>query len=68
MRQVISFVGGLLMLLGVAGLINEFVGWFRFFAVAQYVPALEGNEVVAYIGLIVVGFVVVLLTEHKARK
>jgi hypothetical protein len=62
-RKLLGFVGFLLMLEGVAGLVFHFVGWFRLWTFVHYIDFLKGYEIVANIALIVIGFVIAVASD-----
>ncbi|GAB1821726.1 hypothetical protein [Herbidospora sp. RD11066] len=57
MRKFVEFLGFLFLIQGVGGLVYEWIGWFRLWVVVRYLDFLQGYEIVANIGLIVLGVV-----------
>ncbi|TKK87218.1 hypothetical protein FDA94_19085 [Herbidospora galbida] len=55
MRKLVELLGFLFLIQGAAGLIYEWIGWFRLWVVVRYLEFLQGYEIVANIGLIVLG-------------
>lgn len=63
MRKQVSALGGLLVLAGAAGLIHELVGWFRLWAVVRHLGFLDGYEIWANLGLLVLGLALAILAD-----
>ncbi|MFF4616665.1 hypothetical protein [Nonomuraea jabiensis] len=66
MRKLVEILGALLVIQGVAGLVHEWIGWFRLWVLVPYLEFLKGYEIWANIGLLVLGLIV--LTVAGAMK
>ncbi|MFI9841227.1 hypothetical protein ACIHFD_29630 [Nonomuraea sp. NPDC051941] len=66
MRKLVEILGALLVIQGAAGLVHEWIGWFRFWVLVPYLEFLKGYEIWANIGLLVLGLIV--LTVAGAMK
>ncbi|MBF8193919.1 hypothetical protein ITP53_51245 [Nonomuraea sp. K274] len=70
MRAVLEVFGWLLLLQGVAGLLNTLFGWWPWahdLIVVNHLPFLEGYEVFAAIVIGVLGFVLRAVAESAKR-
>ncbi|MFI6644844.1 hypothetical protein [Streptomyces sp. NPDC050504] len=68
MRKPLESLGFLLMIAGIAGLAQEWVGWFRFLDVLQRLPGFDEHPLTANAALAVVGFVVMAGAERVTGK
>ena len=67
MKKFGEALGFLIALNGVAGLIHEWLGWFRLWAVVRYLDFLDGYEIVANIALIVIGAIVMVAADQMKK-
>ncbi|MEU4572633.1 hypothetical protein [Nonomuraea sp. NPDC023979] len=58
MKKLLEIIGALLAIQGLAGLVHEWIGWFRLWVVVPYLEFLEGYEILANIGLVILGLLV----------
>lgn len=67
MRKMLESAGGLLMAAGAAGTIRELTGWFPFMGgagqVLERLPFLGDRLIFGFLVLMVVGFVLVMISE-----
>lgn len=64
MKKFGEVLGFLIALNGVAGLIHEWLGWFRPWVLVRYLDFLDGYEIVANIALIVIGVIVMVAADR----
>ncbi|NYE43694.1 hypothetical protein [Streptomyces fulvorobeus] len=63
MKRFVESVGFVVFVQGVAGLLHEWTGWFRLWAVVRRVEFLEANQTFAHIALVVTGVAVMVAAE-----
>ncbi|WP_066364579.1 hypothetical protein [Herbidospora mongoliensis] len=68
MRKLVELLGFLFLIQGAGGLVYEWIGWFRLWVVVRYLDFLQGYEIVANIGLIVLGLLVLTVAWSVSRK
>jgi hypothetical protein len=71
MQAVLKVFGWLLLLQGVAGLVNGLLGWWRWahdLIVVNHLPFLEGYEVFAAIVIGVLGFVLLAIADSGDKE
>nr|WP_062334524.1 hypothetical protein [Herbidospora sakaeratensis] len=61
MRKLVEILGFLFLIQGVGGLVYEWIGWFRLWVVVRFLDFLQGYEIAANIGLIVIGLLMLVL-------
>ncbi|MFI7007599.1 hypothetical protein [Streptomyces sp. NPDC050145] len=64
LRKALEIVGGIMLLQGVAGLVNEFTGRLTW-GLIQHIGFLEGREVYGSVALIVLAIAVLAATESR---
>lgn len=72
MKKTLETAGFLLAVIGAAGIVQHYVGWFRLWAVLRHLPLSDGHLLGANIGLVVVGAVLMVLSDtvhdrHRRR-
>lgn len=67
MKKLLEVVGFTLFIQGVAGLVFHFVGWFDLWTFVHRLAFLSGHEVLANAGLVVLGGVVMVLSDQVAK-
>lgn len=67
MKKAFEFVGVILVIQGIAGVIHEFTGWFGLWTVVHYFSFLDGYEIFANIVLIVTGVVAMIIGNVNAK-
>ncbi|MFG3282194.1 hypothetical protein [Streptomyces sp. NPDC048111] len=68
MRKFLEVAGLLLLLQGIGGLLHQWTGWFKLWALVHRVDALQGHEVFASIVLAVTGAALLLASERAPKK
>ncbi|MEU8826607.1 hypothetical protein [Streptomyces sp. NPDC048636] len=68
MKKVLEGAGSLLVFWGLAGLVHELVGWFRFWGVLGRLPFTDGHEWIASGVILVLGVVLVMVAEGMAGR
>ena len=64
MKKFLEYAGLVLIVEGAAGLVYHFVGWFRLWTVVHYLDFLSGFEIAANVVLIVLGIVVLVVSDR----
>ncbi|EPH42641.1 hypothetical protein ABT390_23260 [Streptomyces aurantiacus] len=65
MKQLLEFLGLVLLLQGVAGLVHELTGWMRGWGVVQHLPFADGYELYLSIALVVLAFALFAAAESR---
>jgi hypothetical protein len=64
MKKAGETLGVLLVLNGIAGLVHEWLGWFRLWAIVRRFDLLDRYEIPANIALLVLGLAVLVAADH----
>ncbi|MFJ3582701.1 hypothetical protein ACIPPS_10750 [Streptomyces sp. NPDC090127] len=71
MKKVLEFVGGVVLIGGLAGVVRELTGWFPFMgftrALTENVWFLEDRVLFANIVVAVLGFVILMIADTSRR-
>ncbi|QDY79734.1 hypothetical protein [Streptomyces qinzhouensis] len=71
MKKILESVGGVLLVLGSAGVIRELTGWFPFLGfterLTENVGLLREQALFTHVVIAVVGFVMVMIGESRSR-
>ncbi|MEU6945181.1 hypothetical protein ABZ957_08080 [Streptomyces sp. NPDC046316] len=71
MKKFLEFVGGVVLVGGLAGVLRELTGWFPFMgftrALTENVWFLEDRALFANIVIAVIGFVIVMIADTSRR-
>ncbi|MFF9909971.1 hypothetical protein [Streptomyces sp. NPDC013457] len=71
MKKILEFVGGVVLVGGIAGVVRELTGWFPFMgftrALTENVWFLEDKALFANVVIAVVGFVIVMIADTTRR-
>ncbi|NLU70394.1 hypothetical protein [Streptomyces sp. HNM0574] len=68
MKNVLGFLGAVLILQGLGALGQELLGWFRLWGLVRRVGLFSGYELYAGIGLVVLGAAVIGAGESLGRR
>ncbi|MBL1099958.1 hypothetical protein [Streptomyces coffeae] len=68
MKKVLEGAGSILVFWGLAGLVHELVGWFRFWGLLGHLPFVDGHEWIASAVILVLGVVLVMIAEGMAGR
>ncbi|QKV92016.1 hypothetical protein HUT19_09890 [Streptomyces sp. NA02950] len=68
MKKVWEGAGSLLVFWGLAGLVHELVGWFRFWGLLGRLPLVDGHEWIASAVILVLGVILVVVAEEMAGR
>ncbi|MEU1370613.1 hypothetical protein ABZ454_31350 [Streptomyces sp. NPDC005803] len=63
MKKLCETVGFLLFVQGVAGLLHEWLDWFRFFSVVRRLPLVGGHSLSVCVVLVVTGAAVMVASD-----
>ncbi|MGW2179852.1 hypothetical protein ACWCXX_17465 [Streptomyces sp. NPDC001732] len=64
MKKLCETVGFVVCALGVAGLLNEWIGWFRFWAVVRRLDFIGPYTTFVHIVMVVAGFAVMVAADR----
>ncbi|MEW1546336.1 hypothetical protein [Streptomyces tsukubensis] len=71
MKRILESVGGVVLVLGLAGVVRELTGWFPFLGVTglltENVGLLREHALLTNVAIGVVGFVTVMIGESRSR-
>ncbi|MFE5481588.1 hypothetical protein [Streptomyces sp. NPDC056527] len=71
MKKIVEFVGGVVLIGGIAGVLRELTGWFPFMGFTRFltenVSFLEGREILTNVAIAVLGFAIVMIADTKRR-
>ncbi|MFD9034794.1 hypothetical protein ACFVZW_27200 [Streptomyces sp. NPDC059567] len=71
MKKMVEFVGGVVLIGGIAGVLRELTGWFPFMGFTRFltenVSFLEGREILTNVAIAVLGFAIVMIADTKRR-
>lgn len=71
MKRILEFVGGVVLIGGIAGVVRELTGWFPFMGFTRFltenVSFLEGREILTNVAIAVLGFSIVMIADTGRR-
>ncbi|MEU9700372.1 hypothetical protein [Streptomyces sp. NPDC047981] len=71
MKKILEFVGGVILVGGIAGVLRELTGWFPFMGFTRFLTEnvwfLEDREILANSAIAVVGFAIVMIADTRRR-
>ncbi|MEU9861393.1 hypothetical protein AB0D99_10980 [Streptomyces sp. NPDC047971] len=71
MKRILEFVGGVVLIGGIAGVLRELTGWFPFMGFTRFltenVSFLQGREIITNIAIAVLGFAIVMIADTRRR-
>ncbi|MER5305688.1 hypothetical protein ABT039_40345 [Streptomyces lasiicapitis] len=65
MKQLLEFLGVILLIQGAVGLTHELTGWLRGWGAVQHLPFADGYELYLSIALVVLAFAVFAAAESR---